>query len=236
MEGPPALSLSLVDVVHLLLQHHRLLRQVLQALPRLICLVVLLTKWGLVDGERLLLVGQRRPEVPHAALGAGHQMVASSNLQDSGFVVGDCESKCLLEEPKADIILPNSVQDKPNVGVNQSKVGMVLSSHQRSQVPSSVEQLEGRGDLGVCEAVEGNVGVFCDRVWMVDAIHALGQEDGLLLAAHRQVKEDVTDDATMVELTGKKVKLFMGSPSNIKITHEADLIIAKEFLKGRSLL
>ena len=58
----------------------------------------------------------------------------------------------------------------------------------------------------------------------------------ILLAAHRQVKEDVTDDATMVELTGKKVKLFMGSPSNIKITHEADLIIAKEFLKGRSLL
>lgn len=57
----------------------------------------------------------------------------------------------------------------------------------------------------------------------------------ILLAAHRQVREDVSDDATMVELTGRKVKLFMGSPTNIKITHEGDLLVAKEFLKGRSL-
>ena len=34
---------------------------------------------------------------------------------------------------------------------------------------SPVEQLEGSGDLGVCEAVEGKVGVLCDRVWVVDA-------------------------------------------------------------------
>ena len=41
--GQPALGLSLVDVVHLLLEHHCLLGQVPQALPRLSCLVVLLT-------------------------------------------------------------------------------------------------------------------------------------------------------------------------------------------------
>ena len=41
--GQPTLGLSLVDVVHLLLQYHSLLRQVPQALPRLSCLVVLLT-------------------------------------------------------------------------------------------------------------------------------------------------------------------------------------------------
>ena len=57
----------------------------------------------------------------------------------------------------------------------------------------------------------------------------------LLLAAHSTIKQDVTDDAAMVELMGTKVKVFMGAHSNIKITHPTDLLIAQEFLKGREL-
>ena len=34
---------------------------------------------------------------------------------------------------------------------------------------SPVEQLQGGGDLGVCEAVEGEVGVLGDRVGVVDS-------------------------------------------------------------------
>ena len=56
-----------------------------------------------------------------------------------------------------------------------------------------------------------------------------------LLAAHSTIKQDVTDDAAMVELMGTKVKVFMGAHSNIKITHPTDLLIAQEFLKGREL-
>ena len=76
-----ALGLALVDVVHLLLQHHRLLSQVSQALAGLPGLVMFIAQLGLVDRERLLLVGQGRPEVAHATLGPCNQVVAHSNLQ-----------------------------------------------------------------------------------------------------------------------------------------------------------
>ena len=85
--GQAAFCLALVDVVHLLLQHHGLLSQVPQTLPRFPGLVMFLSKLSLVDGERLLLVGQRRPEVSHAALSPGHQVVANCNLQASAIMI-----------------------------------------------------------------------------------------------------------------------------------------------------
>ena len=103
-------------------------------------------------------------------------------------MVGDVQSKSLLEEPQADIVLPNGVQDQTNVGVDQRKLWVILPGHQESQVARSegkvrmefspivkevlslpVEQLEGSGDLSVGEAVEGEVGVLGDRVGVVDS-------------------------------------------------------------------
>jgi 2-C-methyl-D-erythritol 4-phosphate cytidylyltransferase len=42
-----------------------------------------------------------------------------------------------------------------------------------------------------------------------------------------------TDDATLVERAGGKVRVIMGSYDNIKITTPEDLIVAEEILKGR---
>jgi|WetSurMetagenome_2_1015567.scaffolds.fasta_scaffold507524_1 2-C-methyl-D-erythritol 4-phosphate cytidylyltransferase len=42
-----------------------------------------------------------------------------------------------------------------------------------------------------------------------------------------------TDDATLVERAGNKVRVIMGSYDNIKITTPEDLILAEEILKGR---
>ena len=42
-----------------------------------------------------------------------------------------------------------------------------------------------------------------------------------------------TDDATLVERTGNKVRVLMGSYENIKITTPEDLILAEEILKRR---
>jgi 2-C-methyl-D-erythritol 4-phosphate cytidylyltransferase len=49
--------------------------------------------------------------------------------------------------------------------------------------------------------------------------------------AHQQDVGDVTDDATLVERLGHKVKLFMGSYDNIKITTPADLALAEIILR-----
>jgi len=49
----------------------------------------------------------------------------------------------------------------------------------------------------------------------------------IIAEAYRQAKGDVTDDASLVEQLGYKVKLYMGSYDNIKVTTPDDLILAE---------
>jgi 2-C-methyl-D-erythritol 4-phosphate cytidylyltransferase len=53
----------------------------------------------------------------------------------------------------------------------------------------------------------------------------------LLLSAHREVTTDVTDDAAMLEALGLPVKLYAGSPLNLKVTTEDDLRAAEALLE-----
>ena len=55
----------------------------------------------------------------------------------------------------------------------------------------------------------------------------------LLVAAHREVSANVNDDATMVERTGVRVRLFMGSFDNIKVTTTDDFRAAESILRAR---
>jgi 2-C-methyl-D-erythritol 4-phosphate cytidylyltransferase len=55
----------------------------------------------------------------------------------------------------------------------------------------------------------------------------------ILASAHEQVKDDVTDDATMVERIGHRVKVYMGSYENIKLTTPEDLALAEIILRAR---
>lgn len=49
----------------------------------------------------------------------------------------------------------------------------------------------------------------------------------IITEAYRRVKAEVTDDASLVEQAGYKVKLYMGSYDNIKVTTPADLALAE---------
>jgi 2-C-methyl-D-erythritol 4-phosphate cytidylyltransferase len=53
----------------------------------------------------------------------------------------------------------------------------------------------------------------------------------LLKAYHQKYNSSFTDDATVVELLGKKISLTEGNVENIKITYPKDLIIASALLK-----
>jgi len=55
----------------------------------------------------------------------------------------------------------------------------------------------------------------------------------VITGAHKQIKDDVTDDASMVERTGCKVKLYMGSYDNIKITTPEDLALAELIVRKK---
>jgi 2-C-methyl-D-erythritol 4-phosphate cytidylyltransferase len=67
------------------------------------------------------------------------------------------------------------------------------------------------------------------NLWAVQTPQIFRSE--LLKEAYRQTRSDVTDDASLVERTGGKVKLFLGSYSNIKITTPHDLAVAELLIK-----
>jgi len=50
---------------------------------------------------------------------------------------------------------------------------------------------------------------------------------GIIREAYQNAGEDVTDSSSLVERLGYKVKLYMGSDDNIKITTPADLALAE---------
>ncbi|MFC1953931.1 2-C-methyl-D-erythritol 4-phosphate cytidylyltransferase [Chloroflexota bacterium] len=51
----------------------------------------------------------------------------------------------------------------------------------------------------------------------------------IIAEAYRQAKYDVTDDARLVEQLGHRVKLYIGSYDNIKVTTPEDLALAEIF-------
>src|SRR6266542_6476674 len=59
------------------------------------------------------------------------------------------------------------------------------------------------------------------RLWAVQTPQVFRYD--LILRAHHEVSEDVTDDAAMVEALGERVRLFEGSRANLKVTTAGDI-------------
>ncbi|MCX6012762.1 MAG: 2-C-methyl-D-erythritol 4-phosphate cytidylyltransferase, partial [Chloroflexi bacterium] len=49
----------------------------------------------------------------------------------------------------------------------------------------------------------------------------------VLLKALKEIDEEITDDSAAVEKMGQKVKIYMGSYENIKVTTQEDLFLAR---------
>jgi 2-C-methyl-D-erythritol 4-phosphate cytidylyltransferase len=52
----------------------------------------------------------------------------------------------------------------------------------------------------------------------------------ILCQAHQQAQGEATDDAALVEMLGYQVRVFEGSPRNIKVTTAADLAVVEALL------
>ena len=66
------------------------------------------------------------------------------------------------------------------------------------------------------------------RLWLVQTPQVFSRD--LLVRAHSEVAQDVTDDASMVEQVGGSVRIFQGSYANVKVTTPEDLEIAEHLL------
>jgi len=67
------------------------------------------------------------------------------------------------------------------------------------------------------------------NLWAVQTPQVFRLE--IIARAYEQADDEVTDDASLVEGLGQKVKLYMGSYDNIKITNPHDLALAEVLLK-----
>jgi 2-C-methyl-D-erythritol 4-phosphate cytidylyltransferase len=67
------------------------------------------------------------------------------------------------------------------------------------------------------------------NLWAVQTPQVFGYD--LILKAYQKAKDEVTDDAALVEALGNRVKLYMGAYDNIKITTANDLLVAEALLK-----
>ncbi len=56
----------------------------------------------------------------------------------------------------------------------------------------------------------------------------------IIYTAHKRVMKDVTDDASMVEVTGGKVAVFEGIAENLKVTTPEDLALARPVASRRT--
>jgi 2-C-methyl-D-erythritol 4-phosphate cytidylyltransferase len=66
------------------------------------------------------------------------------------------------------------------------------------------------------------------RLWLAQTPQVFRYD--LLAEAHAKSRDDATDDASMVEALGAKVKLFEGTPRNIKVTTPEDLATVQTLL------
>lgn len=71
-----------------------------------------------------------------------------------------------------------------------------------------------------------------DGLWAVQTPQVFRSE--LLRAAHKTDAGPATDDASLVEQLGHRVRVFPGSPENIKITTPSDLALAEAILLRRT--
>ena len=70
-----------------------------------------------------------------------------------------------------------------------------------------------------------------DTLWAAQTPQSF--DPNLLLEAHRTISDDVTDDAAMIEMLGRPVKMFMGAYYNIKVTTPEDIPVAEAIAKAR---
>lgn len=68
------------------------------------------------------------------------------------------------------------------------------------------------------------------RLWAVQTPQVFRFD--IINEAYRKAEGDVTDDATLVENLGYKVKVYPGSEANIKVTTPEDLLLAEAILRS----
>ena len=88
-------------------------------------------------------------------------------------------------------------------------------------VTDTIKKVEGQNVIGTLPR---------NKLWSIQTPQIFKYE--IIKQAYEHISDDVTDDASMVEQSGKSVNIFMGSYNNIKLTTLHDINIAKYFFEN----
>ncbi len=130
--------------------------------------------------------------------------------------------------PKADFIL---IHDAARPFITKGLVSLVIEEAQKSKaaivgvpVKSTIKEVKSKTGLIVRRTLNRN------NLWEIQTPQVFSKE--IILKAYKDFgQSSATDDASLVEKAGKKVKMVLGAHHNIKITTPEDLIIAKGIAK-----
>ena len=128
---------------------------------------------------------------------------------------------------------------KPSIVFVQDAVRCLLSTQlihncyeQAMDKGAAIPTVSARDSIRIIDGQSSKV-VNRDDIRIVQTPQTFLSE--ILLPAFRQdYSEEFTDEATVVEKSGKPVFLIEGEVTNIKITFPIDLVIAEKFLEERS--
>jgi len=70
------------------------------------------------------------------------------------------------------------------------------------------------------------------RLWLVQTPQVFRYD--ILREAHKRSRRAATDDAALVERLGYRVRVYLGSPRNLKVTTPEDLALAEALLKSQT--
>jgi 2-C-methyl-D-erythritol 4-phosphate cytidylyltransferase len=139
---------------------------------------------------------------------------------------------CGLKEATSDFVL---IHDAARPFLNQKSISLVIKEAKKSgaailgvPVKATVKEVTSHQSPVTSCIVKSTLNR--ENLWEAQTPQVF-KKDLILKAYHKFSKSLFTDDASLVEKLGRKVKLVMGSYLNIKVTTPEDLILAKAILR-----
>ncbi|MFH0855543.1 MAG: 2-C-methyl-D-erythritol 4-phosphate cytidylyltransferase [Candidatus Omnitrophota bacterium] len=127
--------------------------------------------------------------------------------------------------PKADFVL---IHDAARPFITSGLVSLVIDEARKSK--AAIAGVPVKSTIKMVRGYNVEKTIDRDNLWEVQTPQVFAR-DLIVKAYSRFGHQFVTDDAALVEKSGKKVKMVMGEHRNIKITSSEDLIIAKGLAK-----
>lgn len=194
-------------------------------------LIVLVVHPGFFDDWDILVSDLPEEErIPHTLCCGGKDRVASvsNGLSRLKEVLGDCDKDCLVavHDGARPLVSPAMIAR------GWRSVGEGICGVPAVPCVNSLRRLVGDdGSINVATSVSVSradyVEVQTPQVFLLeDAMRTLGNPP----------EGSFTDDASIAESCGMSVRLYVGAPSNIKITNPDDFKIAEALLRRRSAI